>query len=218
MNNSDFSLTTITPNSIGEQIKRVRRDHKLTQKQFSASLGIAQGFLCAIERGRKKPSTTLLIAIQHLYNSSMDGVSCPEIARPRTIVLEPATGGQTGHKVPLLQSDSIPGTSTTLRSCDEYISLPGLPENCFAIRYSGDFMSPTIRDGDIVIIAPDIVPGPGKIVLITGQWEEPFLRRHRSKGGETYYTADNSVYSPFKPDTSTRVLGVVVSVWRRINF
>jgi SOS-response transcriptional repressor LexA len=217
MNNPTFSLTTIDPSGIGEQIKRIRREYKLTQKQFSASLGIAQGFLCAIERGRKRPSTTLLIAIQHLYNISIDGVSCPDIARPR-IGSEPATGSQAGHKVPLLQSDIIPGTSTTLRSDDEYISLPGLPENCFAIRYSGDFMSPTIRDGDIVIISPDIVPGPGKIVLITGQWEEPFLRRHRSKGGETYYTADNSVYSPFKPDTSTRVLGVVVSVWRRINF
>lgn len=218
MNNTDFSLAPTTLNSIGDQIKRIRRENKLTQKQFSTSLGIAQGFLCAIERGRKKPSATLMIAIQHLYDVSIDGVSRPETARPRSMVPEPAVSGQTEHKVPLLQSDTIPGTATTLRSVDEYISLPGLPENCFAIRYSGDFMSPTIRDGDIVIISPDSVPGPGKIVLITGQWEEPFLRRHRSKGGETYYTADNSVYSPFKPDTSTRVLGVVVSVWRRINF
>jgi SOS-response transcriptional repressor LexA len=217
MNNDNFSLIPDKPGSIGETIKGIRRANNLTQKQFSASLGIAQGFLCAIERGRKKPSTTLLIAIEHLYSRTMGKSSDTVSAPPRTTPSEPVMAGQIQHRVPLLKANALPGTTATHRDRDEYISMPGLPENCFAIKYAGDFMAPTIRDGDIVIISPDKVPEPGQIVLITGQWEEPFLRRRRSRGGEIYYTADNSVYSPFKPDPTTRVLGVVVSVWRRIN-
>ena len=53
--------------STGERVRAVRKSRKMTQKEFSASLGIVQGFLCSIEKGKKSPSDTLLIALQHLY-------------------------------------------------------------------------------------------------------------------------------------------------------
>jgi repressor LexA len=55
---------------IGIRIKEIRLSRGLTQKSFATSLGIVQGFLSDVERGRKLPSETLLIALCHLYEIS----------------------------------------------------------------------------------------------------------------------------------------------------
>ncbi|HZV83221.1 MAG TPA: XRE family transcriptional regulator [Geobacteraceae bacterium] len=217
MNTSEFQLNSSGSRHVGEKIKQVRQANKLTQKKFAESLGIAQGFLCAIERGRKKPSDTLLIALRHTYAINWQWF-CNETGTPGQIPEQEALAAKRlPYKVPLLKGNAVLTENSATYDTEEYVTLPGLPENCFAITYTGDFMAPTIRHGDIVVIAPGGTPTPGNIVLITGQWNEPFLRRCRFKEGEMYFTADNSAYSPFKMNDSTRVLGVVVSVWRRIN-
>jgi SOS-response transcriptional repressor LexA len=120
--------------------------------------------------------------------------------------------------IPLLKNPATYSfLSTPEKEIISYISLPKTPEDSFAIEYTGDFMSPTIRDGDIVVIAPGNTPTPGNIALIMGQWGEPFLRRFRSRNGEVFFTADNSAYSPFKPDSATTILGIVAAVWRKVN-
>lgn len=217
MGNDNSTVNPAGSCSIGEKIKLVRRANKLTQKKFAESLGIAQGFLCAIERGRKQPSETLLIALRHSYNLNRQWLYSETATSDRTSTPEPHAATRIPNMAPLVHGNAIPTETSAAFSAEEYITLPELPKNSFAIRYSGDFMAPTIRHGDIVVISPDETPTPGGIVLLTGQWNEPFLRRYRSKNGEIFYTADNSAYSPFKGNDSTRILGVVVSVWRRIN-
>jgi len=218
MNTVPVGQATENVVNIGEKIKQVRKTNKMTQKSFANSLGIAQGFLCAIEKGKKKPSVTLLIAMQHMYNvqlSQLPSATSPDNLRNQ------ADGGTSSVElrgIPLFEGGSIIPPADYFINCEEFITMPGLPENGFAIQHCGDFMAPTIRDGDIVIIDPDQKPAPGKVTLIVGQWGEPFLRRYRSKEGEVYLTADNINYSPFKPDKTTRILGVAVAAWRRINF
>ena len=51
--------------SDGSRIKTARLAKGLTQTEFAESLGIVQGFLSGIERGKKAPSDTLLIALCH---------------------------------------------------------------------------------------------------------------------------------------------------------
>ena len=53
--------------SVGSRIKAARMAKGQTQTEFAASLGIVQGFLSGIERGKKAPSDTLLIALCHQY-------------------------------------------------------------------------------------------------------------------------------------------------------
>ncbi len=200
---------------IGARIRQIRQSKQMTQKIFSESLGIVQGFLCSIERGKKMPSDTLLIAMQYLYriNSSWLYSGTGEMYSLEKIY---ESGGLT--RIPLLKNLAKANSGDVHE--DEiigFISLPDMPDNSFAIEYSGDFMSPTIRDGDIIVITPDRSLTPGKIVLIMGQWGEPFLRRYRSRNGEIFFTADNSAYSPFKPDSTTNVLGIVAAVWRKVN-
>jgi SOS-response transcriptional repressor LexA len=44
------------------------------------------------------------------------------------------------------------------------------------------------------------------------------LRRYRIRNGEVHFSSDNALYTPFKPDATVRIYGVVVAVWRNIRF
>jgi len=203
---------------LGERIKSIRNSKKMTQKTFSSSLGIAQGFLCAIERGRKIPSETLMIAIQHLYKINREWLITGEGEQVNSILNPAENTSKATRSIPLLKSPPSSIDSLTDIEIDCHISMPEVPDNCFAFVYSGDFMSPSIRDLDLVIINPEKKPASGDIVLIMGKWGDSFLRRYRSIGDETFFSADNSSYSTFKAEKGSKIIGAVDSVWRKIKY
>jgi len=203
---------------LGERIKSIRNSKKMTQKTFSSSLGIAQGFLCAIERGRKIPSETLMIAIQHLYKINREWLITGEGEQVNSILNPAENTSKATRSIPLLKSPPSSIDSLTDIETDCHISMPEVPDNCFAFVYSGDFMSPSIRDLDLVIINPEKKPVSGDIVLIMGKWGDSFLRRYRSIGDETFFSADNSSYSTFKAEKGSKIIGAVDSVWRKIKY
>lgn len=204
--------------TIGETIKRVRTSLNMTQKDFAKSVGIAQGFLSAIEQGKKQPSNTLLIALQHLYKldplwaESTDNTSMA-IVEEDTLPTFPPMAAIPFYSRPL---DTVSALTPPAKP-DRHVLLPRIPRNCFAFEYSGEYMLPTIRDKDIIVVDPNKRPVSGTIALIVGKWGEPLLRRYRTVKGEKYFTADNSNYSPFPADSSIRILGTVVQVWREIS-
>lgn len=201
--------------SFGERVRAIRRSRKMTQKEFSASLGIVQGFLCSIERDRKLPSATLLIALQHLYGINPDWLkdgSGEMLLQSPGAAVPPAS-----RVIPLFASPPTSFDGLTAAPDINFISFPAVEADCFAFEYSGEFMNPTIRDGDIVIIKPNKQPVSGEIILIVGKWGDAFLRRYRRRGDEIFCSADNSSYSVFKADANTKILGVVQAVWRNIK-
>jgi len=201
--------------SIGTRVKLIRQSRKMTQKEFSASLGIVQGFLCSVETGKKSPSDTLLIALQHLYGinpawlQNGSGEMCARMPEPASSTVAAA--------IPLYTAPPASLDSISAELIREFISMPEITADCFAFENIGDYMSPTIRDGDIVIIKPAKQPVSGEIILIVGKWGDSFLRRYRCKGVEVFCSADNSAYTTFKPDADTKILGTVHAVWRKIK-
>lgn len=205
--------------SLGHRIREVRRARGLTQKEFADSLGIVQGFLSSVERGRKTPSDTLLIALCHSY-----GVNSEWLRTGKGEML----GGEEGAKrglpgrgaegAPLLAriSGEFPD-SIAQEDIIGHVSLPEVPPGCYGLVTYGDFMAPSIRDGDLVIFKPGGEAANGTIVLVTNRWGEAILRRYRIKDGEVFLSPDNASYSPFRPDPDTRIIGAVVQVWRRVR-
>ncbi|MBI1920485.1 MAG: helix-turn-helix domain-containing protein [Geobacter sp.] len=205
--------------ALGERIRSVRLVNGLTQKEFSAALGIVQGYLSGIERGKKLPSTTLLLAICHKWGLHEEWLIHGTGKREELSVTPKHGPVPSGiAKTPLLKK--IGATFPNEIKEDEiadYIYLSSICEGCYAIIAEGDFMAPTIRDGDLVIFKADIEIRNRSIMLLNNRWGEIILRRCRIKGGETYFSPENSIYTPFKPDGSTRIFGTVVSVWRNIK-
>ncbi|OHB25293.1 MAG: Cro/Cl family transcriptional regulator [Desulfuromonadaceae bacterium GWC2_58_13] len=198
---------------VGARIKQLRLSAGATQKAFADSLGIVQGFLSALETGKKVPSDTLVLALCQLYridrNWLCTGRGKMQAAAPAA---ESATGG-----IPLLSKISSDFPVIHPAEIESYLSLPDLPAGCYAIRFEGDFMAPTIMDGDLVVFQAGEDVGNKDIVLVTNRWGEVILRRYRVRGDEIYLAAENSSYSPFRPDPQTRTIGKVVAIWRRVK-
>ncbi|HJV34323.1 XRE family transcriptional regulator [Geomonas sp.] len=197
----------------GIRIRKARQSLGLTQKQFAASLGIVQGFLSGIETGRKRPSDTLLIALSHTHGINSDWL---KDGSGEPFKSPPISASATGNRAPLLEiiPDQFPHNAGDIRG---FISVPNLPQGCYAIICYGDFMAPTIKDGDIVIFKPDAERRSGDIILVNNRWGEPILRRFRLKNDEVYLAPDNPAYAPFRPDSGTRTIGTVVEVWRKVR-
>lgn len=205
--------------SISQRIKQLRLANGLTQKAFADSLGIVQGYLSGIERGKKIPSYTLLMALCHVHGVRAEwlcggnGAKFAEMTQPKDCFLAGTAAG-----IPLLKSipqgfpDQLDEEGTI-----EHVRLPHIHEGCFAIIADGDFMAPTIRDGDLVIFKPGGEIGNRSIVLMSNKWGETILRRYRVKGDEVYFSAENSAYAPFKADTETRIFGAVIDIWRKVK-
>lgn len=197
--------------SIGSRIRELRKSRGLTQKQFADSLGIVQGFLSGIEQGKKPANITLLSAICHRY-----GVS-EEWLRSGTGI--PESGGPAAAPVGIPLLRNIPPTFPEGIGPSDVASILHLPEGhegCFALLAEGDFMAPTIKDGDLVVFAPATVCRNRQIVLVANKWGETILRRCRMKGDELYFSPENAVYSPFKADEDSHLYGEVVTVWRKV--
>ncbi len=204
---------------VSQRIKQLRLAKGLTQKAFADSLGIVQGYLSGIERCKKIPSYTLLMALCHVYGVSKEwlfGEQDAEFAQKRHSK-EHFLSLEKGE-IPLLNSleEGFP-EQISETAISGYIRLPNLPEGCFAIIAEGDFMAPTIRDGDLVIFKPDTGYDNRSIVLMTNRWEEVILRRYRKSGNEEFFSPENTAYAPFKANENTRIFGTVVDIWRKIR-
>lgn len=219
MHQGDIVIDTarnVAESPLGGRIKKLRQARGMTQKEFADSLGIVQGFLSSIERGRKVPSDTLVIALCRTY-----GVNMGWLLHGKGAMNAPSGGtveksGEGG--TPLLEN--VPPGFPEETSADVVrgvVVFPGMPQGCYAVLAYGDFMAPTIRDGDLVIFDPARPAEPGEIVLVTNRWGEAILRRYRLKTGERLFSPDNAAYSPFHPDPDTRIIGTVVQVWRNVK-
>lgn len=55
---------------------------------------------------------------------------------------------------------------------DEFVEVPGeLPDGCYALKVSGDSMSPLMDEGDIVVVDPNRWPKPGDCVVARSELE-----------------------------------------------
>ena len=196
----------------GARFRQARVALGLTQKAFAASIGIVQGFLSGIETGRKRPSDTLLIALSHTHGINPGWL---KHGRGETFKVPALANTPTEVRAPLLDviPENFQHAGGEIRG---YVSFPGLPAGCYAIVCYGDFMAPTVRDGDLVIFKPDGEKKSGDLILANNRWGEPILRRYRLKDETVFFAPDNPAYAPFRPDSDTRIIGTVVEVWRKM--
>lgn len=59
-------------NTIGERIKNLRKNNKLTQNEFAKIIELSQGRLSELEQNKTKPSSDTLISICNNFNISIN--------------------------------------------------------------------------------------------------------------------------------------------------
>jgi len=202
---------------VGFRIRNLRQSLGQTQKEFATDLGIVQGFLSAVESGKKTPSDTLLIALCQVHGIRREWLLTGEGEMKLVGAARVAEAAGEISGIPLLKRISSTFPAIDPAEIEDVLRLPGLPPGCYALRFEGDFMAPTIGDGDLVIFEPGRRGENKDIVLVTNRWGEVIFRRLRLRGDEIYLAAENASYVPFRPDPDTRILGKVTAIWRKVK-
>lgn len=87
----------------------------------------------------------------------------------------------------------------------------------FALRIMGNSMEPEFREGDVVVIDPDVAPTPGDYVVARNHVEEATFKKYRPRGisesGETIFELVplNEDYAIMRSDQQTiQIIGTMV--------
>ncbi len=160
--------------TVGERIRRARRDRGLTQTELAAKANVNQGYLSSLERGHRVPRPATLRAI------------AVTLGVPDAVLL----GEGDGHDAPqALETRQLPlygsiPSGPPSQSQEQLEMFPVLRHLWHADRYclrcEFDSMEPTLKRGDIILV--DYRPGveaefvQGKVCacLVDGQ---PTLKR-----------------------------------------
>ncbi|MEK5024532.1 helix-turn-helix domain-containing protein [Paenibacillus sp. FSL M7-1046] len=92
--------------SIGERIKQIRKLYSMSQATFASHIGISQGTLSEIERGKFHPSVETVISISKEMGVKTDWLLRGDKTSGNLIMLEP-NGEQLTQKVYNLIRDAI---------------------------------------------------------------------------------------------------------------
>lgn len=92
------------------------------------------------------------------------------------------------------------------------------PDRTSLHRVRGDSMRDvSITDGDLVAVEHNTPTKPGDIVLAVVDGELTVKTLSLDSSGKYYLKAENPDYAPIHPTASLEILGVVVSVMRRVR-
>jgi transcriptional regulator with XRE-family HTH domain len=212
---------------INNRIKRIREQEGLTQKDFSARIGISRSFLSEIEGGKVKPSIEALVGI--VLNFQIDthwllAGDIEPINEPAVAEAPSGYGGiptrETVHPVlPILKADVAAGPPRPLSTEDiaEYLPSWGFLTQkkvyCFYLR--DDAMSPILPSGSLIGAAPFSGPHKkleGKLVVV---WRKEGLtvRRFRIDPKHIILEAENKSYPVLYLEKSSKLNFFSVDWW-----
>ncbi len=204
--------------SVGERIRRCRKERGLTQLALAAAAGVNQGYLSQIERGLARPRRRTIDALAVALNI------------PQGVLI----GGGAEHdapqpletrELPLLGSIPAgpPGESQEQLEMFPVLRHQWSPDY-YCLRLSYDSMEPTLKPGDIVLVhyrpgvEPEHVQGRVCACLLDGQ---PTLKRVSVewRNGERFVVlrGDNPRIMPFLVDGSREfsIQGIVLRLVSR---
>jgi repressor LexA len=86
------------------------------------------------------------------------------------------------------------------------------------LRVSGDSMYPRVLSGDVVVVAPNLEPYNGQVVVTRVNCQgEVTLKEFQRDGDTILLVPENKSYPTkvFRPGSDLKIVGVVVSLQRR---
>ena len=141
--------------TLGENLKKIRKAKKFTQKDLAQKSGVKQSVISDLETGNAKSTGSIL----ELANAL--GVTAEELKRgvigeieaPNVVEIKP-------NMAPVLSWVQA-GVFTNVQAVDmsqveEWLPLPEECTNCFYLKVQGISNSPEFLEGDYILVDPDV--------------------------------------------------------------
>lgn len=162
----------------GANIKALRLQAGLTQKQLAEQTKLDQGWLSAIENGKGNPSSESMEALARALH-----VSIGVLWADRSMV-DTAIHGV--RRIPVLRLEQV----AKWKGADDddldwnrteplFVGLKNCSRHAFAIRIADTENAPALDVGDDAIFDPGIEPWPGSMVVGTSSMGKVYIGRFR---------------------------------------
>lgn len=172
---------------IKDWIKAARQLKGWNQTQLGDVVGRTKGNIGHWETGKHTPSLEQIAAI-----SVATGFPMPALGVQSAAVSNVAPAPMGGRSVPVITSiqagmwaeivDSFqPGDAG-----DWLLTDIDLSDSAFALDIRGNSMEPEFKDGDRVIIDPEIAPQPGDFVAAKNGEQEATFKKYRPRGMDAH--------------------------------
>ena len=190
--------------SIGFQIRWVRESKKWKQEDLAKRTGITQARISNYENDVREPTRKNLQKIADALGKPIE-FFYKEVElkiKEKSVGYKTALPSQfnipiVGHvdaERPVLMEENIEG----------YLELRG----DFALKVLNHCMSPTISNGDIIVVRQQSTANNGDIVIAVADGEQT-LKRFYKKGAQITLKPDNPNYKPIQPK-KVKIIGKVV--------
>ena len=191
----------------------------MTQSELADRLGISKSTISMYEIGDRTPSALVYEALADIFNVDLDYLYLKSpirsrftvgVALPEEVVYIPLLG-RVAAGTPITALENRIGTVSVSRDVAK-------DDDLFALRISGDSMSPRIYDGDIVIVKSQSDADSGQIVIALINGDDAVCKKLVKYDGGIALTSLNPAYTPmyFKDSDiesyPVRILGVVVEL------
>lgn len=176
------------------RVRELRKRAGMQQKELAILVGVSKPTVSEWELNKKNPSGERLRKLTEIF-----GVDAGTI-----LGYDPLFVPLKNNAVPILGNIVCGEPVMPDTTFNGYASLPKGVKADFALRCRGDSMSPTFKDGDLVLIRkqPEVANGQIAAVNIDGETTLKHVYKHEDG---IHLTADNPTYIPiFVPADSDR--------------
>lgn len=205
-------------NTLGERIRTLRKERKLTQGQVGKAVGVSDVTVGYWERDLNEPGGKSLTSLARYFGVTEEYLLYGKEERGNVV---PASLGATQVPVISYVQAGIWSPESDARNLEgnfDYILTSGnLSTSSFALKIKGKSMEPEFVEGDIIIVDPEIHPAPGDYVVAKNGEHEATFKKYRARGvtdkGEEVFEL-----VPLNPDFATKssatekitIIGVLV--------
>lgn len=207
--------------TLGENLKKIRKAKKMTQKELAQKSGVKQSVISDLETGNAKSTGSILelaIALGVTAEELKKGVF-DEVSLTNVVPVVP-------RMAPVLSWVQA-GTMTNVESVDmsqveEWLPIPdGDCEKCFYLKVQGLSNYPEFHEGDYILVDPTLPFGDmnsGDIIVVRKFDDATFKRLVIEPDGTKYLQAINPEFKPniIPLDQDCEFVGEVVDCIRYV--
>lgn len=197
-----------------KNLKNLRKANNLTQAEVAKFLNITPQAYAHYEQGAREPDITTCQKLAMLFGVSIDSLINGDDIKLTT-------------KIPVI---GVIPAGTPIEAIEDILDYEEISIKMansgtfFALKVRGDSMTPTINDGDIVIVRQQNNADSGQICVITINGYDATLKEIR-KDKEGIWILPHNPNSDFKPkffsnkeavELPIRILGVAKEIRRKV--
>lgn len=180
---------------IGQRIKMLRDEKKLSQIELAHILDVGRTAVSAWEHNVARPMRRL-DALADFFGVSTDYILCKTDKRNFTVT----RSNKKGVKIPVLGSVPAGIPIEAIQDIEDWEEIPAdlaAHGEYFALKVKGHSMEPTINDGDIAIVKAidDVTSGSIALVYVDG-YDATLKRVDKTEQGITLVGINSNVFPP----------------------